>query len=101
MTHPELLVIGILRALVEVALLFLVGQGILALLAGSRRHDNGVYKLFVLVTSPVLRMVRFIVPPQVIDKHLPFVAFFVLFWCWIGLAWLKRTYCEANLLQCF
>jgi len=101
MTHPELLVIGILRALVEVALLFLVGQGILALLAGNRRHNNVVYKLFVLVTSPVLRMVRIISPPQVIDKHLPFVAFFVLFWCWIGLAWLKRTYCEANLLQCF
>jgi uncharacterized protein YggT (Ycf19 family) len=101
MTHPALLIIGILRALVEVALLFLVGQGVLALLAGSRRHDNGVYKLFVLVTKPVLKIMRLISPPQIIDKHLPFVAFFVLFWCWIGLAWLKRTYCEAHLLQCF
>lgn len=101
MTHPELLVIGILRALVEVALLFLLGQGILALLAGSRRNDNGVYKLFVLITQPVLKVVRFISPPQIIDKHLPFVAFFVLFWCWIGLAYLKKVYCEANLLQCF
>ena len=101
MTHPELLVIGILRALVEVALLFLLGQGLLALLAGSRRHDNGVYKLFVLVTRPVLKMVRVISPPQIIDRHLPFVAFFVLFWCWIGLAYLKKIYCEANLLQCF
>jgi len=101
MTHPELLAIGILRALVEVALLFLIGQGILALLAGRRRHDNGVYKLFVLVTRPVLKLVRYIAPPQILDRHLPFVAFFVLFWCWIGLAWLKRTYCEAHLLQCF
>lgn len=101
MTHPELLIIGILRALVEVALLFLFGQGLLALLAGSRRHNNGVYKLFVLVTRPVLKAVRFIAPPQIIDKHLPFVAFFVLFWCWIGLAWLKQNYCEAHLLQCF
>lgn len=101
MTHPELLIIGILRALVEVALLFLIGQGILALLAGSRRHDNLIYKLFVLITSPVLKIVRFIAPPQIIDKHLPFVAFFVLFWCWIGLAWLKKVYCEAHMLQCF
>ncbi|MEW5782248.1 MAG: hypothetical protein ACOY6N_08990 [Pseudomonadota bacterium] len=101
MTHPTLLVIGILRALVEVALLFLVGQGILALLAGSRRHDNGVYKLFVLVTKPVLKIMRLISPPQILDRHLPFVAFFVLFWAWIGLAWLKKTYCEAHLLQCF
>ncbi len=98
--HIELLVIGILRALVEVALLFLLGQGILALLAGSRRHDNAIYKLFVIVTQPVLKLVRMISPPQIIDRHLPFVAFFVLFWLWIGLAWLKRVYCEANLLQC-
>lgn len=90
MTHPELFLITLLRALVEVAMLFLVGRGILAVLAGSGRQDNGVYKLFVLVTRPVLKIMRFISPPQVIDKHLPFVAFFVLFWCWIGLAWLKR-----------
>lgn len=101
MTHPELFLIGTLRALVEVAMMFLIGQGLLALLAGSRRHTNGVYRLFVLITSPVLKIVRFISPPQVIDKHLPFVAFFVLFWLWIGLAWLKRTWCEANMLQCF
>lgn len=98
--HIELLVIGILRALVEVALLFLVGQGILALLAGNRRNDNAIYKLFVIVTQPVLKLVRMISPPQIIDRHLPFMAFFVLFWLWIGLAWLKRVYCEANLLQC-
>jgi uncharacterized protein YggT (Ycf19 family) len=100
MSHPELLVLGILRALVEVSLYFLLGQGLLALLAGSRRHDNTIYKLFVLITDPVLKIVRKISPPQVIDKHLPFVAFFLLFWCWIGLAYLKQLYCEANMLQC-
>ncbi len=101
MTHPELLILGVLRALVEVSLLFLLGQGLLALLAGSRRHSNAIYQLFVIVTKPVLKVVRIISPPQVIDKHLPFVAFFLLFWCWIGLAFLKKTYCEAHLLQCF
>ena len=101
MSHPELLILGILRALVEVAMLFLIGQGLLAVLAGNRRHTNTVYKLFLLITSPVVKIVRKISPPQVIEKHLPFVAFFVLFWLWIGLAWLKRLYCESNLLQCF
>lgn len=100
MTHIELLILGILRALTEVALLFLLGQGILALLAGNRRHDNAIYKLFVIVTRPVLKVVRMISPPQIIDRHLPFVAFFALFWMWIGLAYLKRVYCETNLLQC-
>lgn len=100
MSHPELLILGILRALTEVSLLFLLGQGILALLAGSRRHTNTVYQLFVIVTRPILKIVRKVAPPQIIDKHLPFVAFFLLFWLWIGLAYLKRAYCEANMLQC-
>jgi uncharacterized protein YggT (Ycf19 family) len=101
MSHPELLILGVLRALVEVALLFLLGQGLLALLAGQRRHGNTIYQLFVIVTRPVLKLVRLIAPPQIIDKHLPFVAFFLLFWLWIGLAYLKKIYCDAHLLQCF
>lgn len=100
MDHLPLLLIGILRALAEVALLFLTGRGVLALLAGVRRHDNPVYRLFVLVTRPALRIARFVSPPQVIDRHLPVVAFFLLFWVWFGLAWLKKTYCAAHLLQC-
>jgi hypothetical protein len=89
MTSPELFLLSVLRALVEVAMLFLLGQGLLALLAGSRRHTNTIYQLFVIVTKPVLKIVRLVSPPQIIDKHLPFVAFFLLFWIWIGLAWLR------------
>ncbi|MDP1526575.1 MAG: hypothetical protein Q8M20_12255 [Rhodocyclaceae bacterium] len=101
MNHPELFLLGTLRALVEVALLLLLGQGLLALLAGQRRHDNSIYQLFIIATRPVLKLIRFVCPPQVIDRHLPVVAVFVLFWCWIGLAWLKRSYCQAQQLQCF
>ncbi len=101
MSHPELLVLGVLRALVEVSMLFLLGQGLLALLAGRRRHNNTMYKLFVIVTAPVLKAMRKITPRQIIDKHIPFIAFAVLFWLWIALAYLKKLYCDANLLQCF
>ncbi len=101
MSHPELLVLGVLRALVEVSMLFLLGQGLLALLAGSRRHDNTMYKLFVIVTAPVLKAMRKMTPRQIIDKHIPYIAFALLFWLWIALAYLKKLYCEANLLQCF
>ena len=100
MTHPELLAIGLLRAVTEVALMALIGQGVLALLAGSRRHTNPVYRVFLVVTGPVITVVRKISPPQIIDKHLPFVAFFVMFWLWIGLAYLRQAYCQAHLLQC-
>lgn len=100
MSHPELLLLGIARALVEVALLTLLGQGLLALLAGARRQGNPVYRLFQIVTRPVLALVRKLTPSLIIDKHLPGVAFFLLFWLWIGLAYLKRAYCENHLLQC-
>lgn len=101
MMHPELLLLSVLRALLQVALLFLLGQGILALLAGSRRDANPIYRLFVVVTRPVLRLVRKLAPPQVIDQHLPFVAFFLLFWLLVAVTYLKKAYCDAHLLQCF
>ena len=82
MQHPELLVLVILRTLTEVALLTLLGQGLLAVLAGGRRHTNPVYRVFQVVTKPVIVVVRKVSPPQV------------------GLAYLKRAYCEAHLLQC-
>ena len=101
MSHPQLLVLAVLRALVEVALLFLAGRGLLALLAGQRRDGNLIYRLFVIVTGPVLKTMRFLLPRQIIDKHLPFIGFAALFWLWITLAWLKRLYCDAHMLQCF
>jgi hypothetical protein len=100
MANPELLLIGILRALAEVALLTLFGQGLLAFLAGSRRATNPVYRLFQIVTSPVIRAVRFITPKIVIDRHIPFVSFVLLFWLWIGLAAAKRYVCAVQSLNC-
>lgn len=91
MANPDLLIVGILRALVEVAMLTLIGQGLLAVLAGSRRATNPIYQLFVVVTRPVIRAVRWLTPRLILDKHLPFVAFFMLFWLWILLAYVKRV----------
>jgi uncharacterized protein YggT (Ycf19 family) len=90
MSNPELLILSVLRALVEVALLALLGQGAVALLAGSKRQGNPIYQLFAIITRPVVRVVRAMAPKAIIDKHLPFVAFFLLFWLWIFLAWAKR-----------
>ena len=100
MTNPEILIISILRALTEVALLTLLGQGLLAVLAGSKRATNPIYQLFQVVTKPVLQLMRLITPRLIMDKHLPFVAFFLLFWLWIALAVLKRHYCALQGLAC-
>jgi hypothetical protein len=96
MSHIDLFIVSLLRALVEVALLALLGQGLLALLAGARRHDNFVYRLFQIITGPVLKVSRWITPKVIIDKHLPFVAFFLMFWLWIMLAWIKRELCVLS-----
>jgi uncharacterized protein YggT (Ycf19 family) len=90
MSNPDIYILSALRALVEVALLALLGQGAVALLAGARRATNPVYQLFAIITRPVLRVVRILAPRPIIDRHIPFVAFFLLFWLWIFLAWAKR-----------
>lgn len=90
MSNPELLILSALRVLVEVALLSLLAQGAVGLLSGARRQANPIYQLFQVVTRPVIRIVRIVTPRPVIDKHIPFVAFFLLFWLWIFLAWAKR-----------
>ena len=100
MAHPELLTLSILRALVEVALLTLLGQEGQDALAGARRQANPIYALFLVVTRPVMRAVRMVTPSAILDRHLPFVAFFLLFWLWIALAWLKREICQAQGLAC-
>jgi hypothetical protein len=100
MDSPELFVVSIVRVLVEVAGYTLLGQGVLALFAGRSRDSNVVYRLMQTITNPAIRMVRMITPRFVIDKHIPFVTFFVLFWLWIGLAMAKRYICVTQGVNC-
>jgi len=96
----DLFLISVLRTLVEVAGLALLGQGILALLAGKYRHENLFYRVFQIVTRPVIKAARFITPRFIIDAHVPFLAFFLLFWLWIALALAKRHLCTLHGLTC-
>lgn len=90
MPNLDLFLLSLLRVLVEVALFSLLGQGLVGLLAGGRRQGNPIYQVFAIVTRPVIRAARMLTPRAIIDRHLPFVAFFLLFWLWIFLAWAKR-----------
>ena len=100
MINIELQIITVLRALVEVAGWFLLAQGALYLLAGGTRDKNFVYQLFVIVTRPVISATRFMMPKVIVDKHIPFVAFFLIFWLWIFLAYVRQVVCELNGLVC-
>ena len=90
MTAAELYIVSILRALVEVAGMFLLAQGLLYLLAGATREKNIVYQLFRIITRPVIQITRVVTPRVIVDKHIPFVAFFILFWLWLLLAYVKQ-----------
>lgn len=100
MSHPDIFVVSILRALVEVALLALLGQGAVGLLSGARRAANPIYVLFQFVTKPAIRFARWLTPKVILDQHVPFVAFFLMFWLWILLAWVKRELCALGGLSC-
>ena len=65
--------LGVLQLLVMYAGLLLLGQGM-------------VYRFFRFLTSPVTRVVRRITPARVADRHVPVVAFFLLFWIYFALA---------------
>jgi hypothetical protein len=68
----------ILKGINEVALMALVGQATLYVLAGSRREGNFVYTLFKTITSPIMKATRFLAPRFVVDAHIGFLALFYL-----------------------
>ena len=81
----------IFKGLVEFTALILLGQGLVYILSFGRHETNAVYRLFRLLSSPVVKSVRVITPKQVADRHLPMVGFFLLFWLWFGLLLAKAA----------
>ena len=73
----------IFKALIEVALLVMLGQGLLFVLAGASRHENLVYRLFVAATRPIMKATRAITPRFIVDPHIGLVAFFLLLVLWV------------------
>lgn len=96
----ELMVLTILKALVELAGLFLLGQGMLYLLAGEKREGNYFYQLLKMLTRPVIRAARFITPKFVIDRHIPYVTALILFWLWLLLIMMMAQVCRSTGVDC-
>ena len=81
--------IVVLKALTEVAAVAMFGQGVLWVIAGSKRDQNAIYGIFKAVTSPVMKVTRVITPRIVLDQHIGLVAFFLLIVIWLVLTALK------------
>ena len=96
----DILILSMLRGLTEVAGLMLLGRGLLWLFGPKARQGNFVYDLLTIGTTPFIRLARKMSPRFVPDAHVPAIAFFLLFWLWIGLAIAKAAVCASRGLQC-
>ncbi len=67
-----------LQLILYIALLSLVGQAVLFVLAGAKRDSNFFYKLLQVVTKPFTLPVRKLTPKLVADRHVPVVTFLLL-----------------------
>jgi uncharacterized membrane protein len=71
-------VVTALRELVLINFYALVGQGILYLLAGQGREQNLFYRIIKLIASPAMWLARRLAPKFVVDRHIPWIALFLV-----------------------
>jgi hypothetical protein len=92
----------VVQFLVVLALMLLLGQGVIYLLAGHNRARHLAYQIFQIITRPVIRATRRITPRVVIDRHVPFVAFLLLSWIFLvlGLWVLPDLACKLGRIEC-
>ena len=95
----NLFLLQIVKAIVEIALMFFLARGLLVLFFLPARHKlegNFVYQLFVKGTQPFVTVMRYVTPRFVLERHLPYAAFGILLACWLGLAIGKMQLCAEN-----
>ena len=85
-----LLLLRIVKAILEVAFFALVGQGVLWVLVravGREPSTNFVWRVLDVVVSPFNRVVRWITPRFVADRHVPFATLGLLAvgWVWVAI----------------
>jgi hypothetical protein len=78
-----LLLASCIKLIAEIALLALLGQWVVGLLAGARKQDNLFYQLLATVGGPFVRLARWLSPKVVLDRHVPLVAFLLLGFVWV------------------
>lgn len=91
-----LLFLSAVKLVCEIALMALLGQGLLAMLAGEKRDKNFFYQLLQVLTRPFMAAARFITPKQVADAHVGFVAFFLLVIFWVVVTFEKIRICVGS-----
>jgi len=95
------LVASLVKLIAEIVLMALLGKGLVALLAGEGRERNVFYQILSVMTRPFERASRFVAPRMVLDRHLPFVTFFIMAFVWIAALIAKISVCiEIGVERC-
>lgn len=90
-----------LKAITEIALLALLGQGLVGVLSGQGRAGNPFYRVFQAVAQPFVWLARRLCPRWVLDRHVPLVAFALLAWAWVAMTLAKVSVClQIGVDQC-
>ena len=96
-----LFTVSAIKLVAEIALMALLGQYVLGLLAGARRDSNFFYRILQVVTAPVVRGMRLITPRAVLDRHLPLASFVLLASIWLIVTLAKIDIClRIGIEQC-
>lgn len=82
-----------IKLIAEIALLALLGQWVLGLLAGAKREQNLFYQILQIIGRPFVTIARLLTPKLVLDRHVPLVAFLLLVFIWLGATILKIQTC--------
>jgi hypothetical protein len=88
-----LLLASAIKLIVEIALMALVGQWVLGLLAGQKRDTNLFYQLLSVMIRPFVKATRLITPRLVIDAHIPLVTFLLLAMIWVVATYIRISIC--------
>lgn len=96
-----LTVVLTVKLIAEIALMALLGQWALGVLAGAKRDKNLFYQVLRAVGSPFVALARRMSPRFVLAQHAPLVAFLLLAFLWLGATLLKIRIClRAGLEVC-
>jgi hypothetical protein len=88
--------LNLLQLVLYIALLALLGQGVLYVLAGHGRDKNFFYRLLQLLSKPFTLVVRAITPRKVSDAQVPVVAFFLLLLVYAVVTFERANLCVSS-----
>ncbi len=92
---------NVVKLIAEIALLALLGQWVLGLLAGAKKDQNLFYQILQIIGRPFVAVARFLSPRIVLDRHVPLVAFLLLFFVWLAATLYRiRTCLEIGVELC-